>query len=87
MSPDHINALFELVGAVATWRNAWQLYRDQELRGVYWPATAFFAAWGLWNLVYYPALGQWYSTIAGAVLVGGNLAWVMLAVRLRRRIA
>lgn len=80
--PDLINGSFELVGAVFTWRNYVQLRRDRVLRGVYWPTAAFFAAWGLWNLVYYPALGQWASFLGGMLLVSGNVAWVVLAVRL-----
>jgi polyferredoxin len=78
---DYINAGFELVGALFTWRNALQLWRERELRGVYWPTWAFFAAWGAWNLVYYPSLGQWWSFVAGIALVTGNVAWVCLAVR------
>lgn len=83
MTGDHINACFELLGALFTWRNAAQLYRDKEIRGVYWPTWVFFAAWGVWNLAYYPSLGQWWSFWAGALLVGGNLAWVALAVAVR----
>lgn len=81
--PDIINGLFELVGAGFTWRNAWQLRIDHEIRGVYWPTSLFFAAWGLWNLVYYPELGQWASFSAGVVLVAGNIAWVTQAMLLR----
>lgn len=84
MKPDHINAAFELLGALFTWRNALALYRDREIKGVYWPAWLFFALWGLWNLWFYPAIGQWWSMAAGALLVGGNLAWVGLAVWVRR---
>ena len=85
-SPDIINGLFELVGAAFTWRNALQLRTDGEIRGVYWPTSAFFAAWGLWNLIYYPSLGQWASFAGGVVLVSGNVAWVVMAVRLQRKI-
>lgn len=81
--PDLINGLFELAGAGFTWRNAVQLLRDRELRGVYWPTSAFFSTWGVWNLAYYPALGQWLSFAGGVLLVSGNLAWVALAVRIR----
>lgn len=81
--PDLINGSFELIGAFFTWRNAWQLRKDREIKGVYWPTTLFFAAWGLWNLVYYPALQQWASFIGGVALVAGNLAWVVMAVRLQ----
>jgi hypothetical protein len=85
---DHVNAVFEALGAYFTWKNAVSLYRDQEIKGVYWPAWLFFAAWGLWNLYYYPSLGQMWSFVAGIVLVAGNLAWVGMALklwRLRRR--
>lgn len=77
------NGLFELVGAYFTWRNYIQLQRDRELKGVYWPMTAFFTAWGFWNLHYYPSLQQWFSFYAGIVLVLGNLAWVNLALKLK----
>lgn len=80
MKGDHINAAFELAGAFFTWRNALQLYRDREIRGVYWPAWLFFTAWGLWNLAYYPSLNQWWSFVAGVALVVGNVAWCGFAV-------
>lgn len=81
--PDLINGSFELIGAYFTWRNWLQLRRDRHLAGVYWPTTAFFAAWGLWNLIYYPALGQWASFAGGVLLVAGNVAWVALAIQLK----
>lgn len=81
--PDLINGGFELIGAIFTWRNAWQLRNDREIKGVYWPTTLFFAAWGVWNLFYYPALQQWASFVGGVALVAGNLAWVAMAIRLQ----
>ena len=83
MWPDLINASVELGGAYFTWRNFQELRQARELRGVYWPTIAFFTAWGLWNLIYYPAIGQWLSFAAGILLATGNLAWVMLAIRLK----
>lgn len=83
MIADIVNGAFEGLGAVFTWRNAAALYRDREIRGVYWPATFFFTAWGLWNLFYYPALGQWVSFAGGVALVLGNVAWCVLALRAR----
>lgn len=80
--PDLINGLFELLGAVFTWRNFLELRRDRRIAGVYWPTTAFFSAWGLWNLIYYPTLDQWMSFAGGVALVAGNLAWVLLAINL-----
>lgn len=81
MTPDITNALFELVGAYFTWMNAGILYQEKQLKGVYWPTWLFFSVWGCWNLFYYPSLDQQFSFYAGILLVTGNIAWVMLAVK------
>ena len=83
MSQDWINGGFELIGAYFIWINAYMLHKDKEIKGVYWPAWAFFAVWGLWNLYYYPSLDQYVSFYAGIVLVSGNIVWVGMAVKLR----
>ena len=80
MIPDLINGSVELVGAFFTFKNALTLYRAKKLAGVYWPSTLFFTLWGLWNLYFYPALGQWASFTGGAILVIGNICWVTLAI-------
>lgn len=85
MKLDFVNGVFELGGAAAAWKNALQLNRDKQIKGVYWPVYLFYSLWGLWNLVYYPALDQWFSFGAGTALVAGNVAWVALALRYRRR--
>jgi hypothetical protein len=81
---DYINGLFEFIGSYFTWMNARTLYRDKEVKGVYWPATAFFSAWGIWNVIYYPALHQWASFFGGVVLVCGNIAWIILLITYKR---
>jgi len=65
MIPDLINGLFEFAGAFALALNVRQLWRDKEVKGVHPIPTAFFAAWGLWNLFYYPHLGQYWSLAGG----------------------
>ena len=75
---DVINGLFEGIGAIVSWGNVVKLYRDKHTQGVWWPAWAFFSAWGLWNLYYYPSLNQTWSFIGGVLLVGANLAWLGL---------
>jgi len=79
MTPDLINALFEFVGAGLVLMNVRQLFIDKRLCGVHWYPTAFFSAWGFWNLYYYPALDQWLSFAGGVALVLANTAWVVLA--------
>lgn len=83
ITPDTFNALLELIGSILTWRNAWQLWIDREIRGVYWPMPIFFTAWGFWNLYYYPPLNQWLSFYAGLLLVMGNVLWVIMAAHLK----
>lgn len=84
ITPDIINGLIEIAGAGFTWRNAWQLWKDREVRGVYFPTSLFFTVWGTWNLYYYPSLAQWFSFYAGILLVTGNVAWVAMAVYLKQ---
>lgn len=74
--PDLINGLFEAVGGITGFLNCWQLYKDKEVKGVVWQLTVFFSAWGLWNLYYYPLLGQWLSFWGGCLIVLSNTVWV-----------
>lgn len=78
MTPDLINGLFELGGAALLTLNIRALVRDRALSGVHWAPTVFFAAWGLWNLFYYPHLGQWLSFAGGVAVVAVNLVWLGL---------
>lgn len=78
---DLINGIFELIGAFFTWKSAGALFTDRSVKGVYWPTTAYFTAWGCWNVFYYPNLGQWVSFACGIVLLSGNVAWLTLLTR------
>ena len=77
---DALNAAFEFAGAVFSWSNVIALRTHKSVRGVYLPAQAFFAAWGYWNLLYYPALDQWWSALAAALLAVANTVWIAHAV-------
>ena len=85
MTPDHGNAVFELGGSILIWLNTRRLLKDRAVRGVSIPVVAFYAAWGVWNLYYYAALGQWLSWVAGLGIVAGNTTWCLLAWRWRHR--
>jgi hypothetical protein len=78
MTADHVNGLFEMVGSVAIWLHVRRLMIDKQVRGASWGATAFFMAWGYWNLYYYPHLGQWASFVGGCSIVVANTAWLVL---------
>jgi hypothetical protein len=81
---DIINGCFELTAGLLCWFNVRKLLRDRRIHGIYWPVQAFFAAWGWWNLYYYPSLCQWVSFTGGVFLVLGNTIWVLLALKFRR---
>jgi hypothetical protein len=80
MIADLINAAFEMGAGVAQIINCYQLYKDKQIKGVRVSVTAFFGAWGLWNLYYYPSLGQWASFSAGILICLANFVWVGLAI-------
>lgn len=83
LAPDTINACFELGGALLIWLNVRRLWRDRSVRGVFAPVFVFYTAWGFWNCVFYPAVGQYLSFYAGLGTTFGNLAWVLGAWRFR----
>lgn len=85
MTPDLINGMFESIGALMIFQNVRTLHRDKMVRGVHWGPTGFFASWGLWNLFYYPHLEQWFSFVAGAVLVTINTIWLIQMLYYRNR--
>ena len=76
--PDLINAGFEVGSALVSVINVMALWKARRISGVHWAPTLFFTAWGLWNLFFYPHLGQWAS-LAGAVgIVGVNATWLAM---------
>lgn len=85
MEPDHLNALFEFVGGALIWINVRRLHRDKMIRGVHWGPTGFFAAWGMWNLFYYPHLEQWWSFAGGCFIVTTNTIWVLQMLYYRKK--
>lgn len=81
MNPDLVNASFELAGVDFTALNIKRALRDRSVRGVSPAATCFFTVWGMWNLFYYPHLGQLLSFVAGAVMTLVNCVYLGLLVQ------
>jgi hypothetical protein len=75
--PDFVNGVFELIGGLFVFANCVRLYKDKEVKGVVWQLTIFFAAWGFWNLYYYPFLHQWMSFVGGLLMTIGNTLWIV----------
>ena len=85
MTPDFFNGLFEVLGGVMVLNHCRAVLRDKAVAGVSILSTAFFSAWGFWNLFYYPHLDQWWSFAGGVVIVAANCLWVALLLKYRSR--
>ena len=75
---DLANGILETCGGLFILLSVRKLLHDRMVRGVSWVHVTFFAVWGLWNLYYYPSLGQWISFAGGVLIVSANVVWVVL---------
>lgn len=73
---DIINGVFECGGGFAILLSVRRLHRDKQVKGVHPLPVLFFTTWGLWNLFYYPSLGQWMSFAGGLFIVIVNAIWL-----------
>ena len=76
MTPDMINAIFELCGSLAIAFSVKKIYNDKLVRGVSWLHVAFFMSWGWWNLYFYPSVDAWASFYAGILLTVVNTIYL-----------
>jgi len=74
--PDVINGSFEVGGSGAILLSIRQLAKDKSVRGFHWGQLGFFTSWGVWNLFYYPHLGQWTSFIGGCCVTLTNAIYL-----------
>jgi hypothetical protein len=79
VTSDLINGSFEALGSILLWRNVHRLWRDKQIKGVHISPVAFFFAWGVWNLWYYPNLDQWWSFAGGVSVMAANGVWAGMA--------
>jgi len=80
MTPDLINGSFEFLAGMVNWINVRRIYKDKQVKGYSPWAFGFFTAWGIWNLYYYPYLGQMFSFFGGLFIMLSNTAWLTLAI-------
>lgn len=83
--PDIVNGIFEFLAGFFILNHCRKLLKDKMVRGVSVISTGFFGAWGLWNLFYYPSLGQWWSFAGGLFIVIGHISYVSLLIYFIRR--
>ena len=83
--PDLINGAFEAFGAFFVFNHCRVLRRDRCVRGVSLASTVSFTVWGLWNLYYYPHLGQLLSFCGSLGIVVANSVYIGMIVYYRRQ--
>lgn len=78
---DIVNALFEFGAIYALWLHISTIRRDKQVHGVSVVATAFFSAWGYWNVFFYPFNSLLLSGVAGACVAIMNTWYVILLLK------
>jgi hypothetical protein len=82
---DTVNGSYEAIGGMFMLANCIKVHKDKEVKGISLVSSAFFCSWGCWNIVYYPSLNQWMSTIGAALLAFFNIIWLCQAFYYTRR--
>jgi len=82
---DIMNGTYEFFGGFLILLHCKTLWKDKTTKGVSITAFAFFATWGIWNLYYYPHLGQYVSLIGSCNIMLWNLVWVFFALHYRKK--
>jgi len=80
---DTINSAFEGFAAFAVANHCRVILKHKEVKGTSILSTAFFTAWGFWNMYYYPVLGQMFSFWAGCAVCAVNATYVYLLYKYR----
>jgi len=78
--PDMVNGAFEALAGIAVLNHCIALHHDKAVRGLSVGSTAFFTAWGVWNLYYYPHLDQFWSFAGGVFITLANGIYVAMLV-------
>jgi len=82
---DIINGCFELFGCLFILPSILNVYREKKVAGVSCIHAIFFWVWGIWNMAYYPHLGQWWSTAGGVGVFLANTVWLIGLLKYRKR--
>lgn len=76
MNPDLTQAAWELGSAIFSVLNIRAIRRSKAIAGIHWLPTAFFFAWGVYNLWFYTALHLPLAWWAGMAITATNLVWL-----------
>ena len=77
--------LFQALAAVFVANHVRVLLHDRDVKGVSVFSQLFFTAIGLWNLVFYSSLRQWWSFAGGVLILSANTSYVILMLYYKRK--
>ena len=77
---DLTNAFFEVIGFFLICVSVRDIRKSKGYAGISLAQICFYCSWGLWNVVYYPKIGQTYSFFAGILVLIANATWVAHAI-------
>jgi hypothetical protein len=83
--PDLVNGSLEVACSVMLWFDVRALVRDRSVQGVSLLARFFFWGWSIWNLWWYPHLGQTLSFAGAVAVMLPQTIWVFLLIKWRQR--
>lgn len=73
---DIVTGGFETFGGIPILMSILKTHRDKRVTGLHVSSNLFFTTWGLWNLYYWPHLGQVAAFLGGVVLCLANVVWL-----------
>ena len=84
LTPDLINGVFETLGGLFVANHCRALMKDKAVKGLSILSVICFFLWGVWNLWYYPHLGQMWSFYGGVATVSANVVYISLLLYYKR---
>jgi hypothetical protein len=85
LNPDLTQAAFEAGSACFQVMNVRAIRKHKTVKGVHWTPTAFFTAWGIYNLWFYAVIGLPLAWWAGLGITLVNMVWLGHAIYYSRR--
>lgn len=77
LSPDVTQAMWEAGSACLQLLNLRAVRRARKVEGVHWLPTAFYFAWGIYNIWFYRVLSLPFAFWASLAITAVNLTWLL----------
>ena len=78
ITPDKVNAGFEIAAALFIIYNCFILHHDKLVRGISPYSYVLFTAWSIWNMFFYPIVEQTFSFYAATLMAIAQLVYTCM---------